>query len=133
MKNRNNKANEIIIDPDHDPDPGTKENFQSLSFHAMDSTTLSCTMRFTGLINGHSVGILLDGGSDDNFIQSRPAKCLHLDIIPFEPFNVLVGNGHTLQVEGLIQKLQIQAHNHCLQLPACCQLKELRLFWVHLG
>lgn len=73
----------------------------------MDSTLISGTLRFTGYINGHAVQVLLDGGSDDNFLQPRVANFLQLPILPIPSFKVLVGNGNALQVEGLIIGLQV--------------------------
>lgn len=84
-----------------------QQEFQSLSLHAMDSTLISGTLRFTGYINGHVVQVLLDGGSDDNFLQPRVANFLQLPILPIPSFKVLVGNGNALQVEGLIIGLQV--------------------------
>lgn len=72
------------------------------------------TMCFIGLINGHSIQILLDGDSDDNFIQLRLAKFLQLDITPTHPFKVLVGNGNSLQVEGLIKQLHVKVQGNDL-------------------
>lgn len=83
------------------------QEFQSLSLHAMDSKLIFGTLRFTGYVNGHAIQVLLDGGSDDNFLQPRVAKFLHLEILPVPTFKVLVGNGNSLQVEGLINNLQI--------------------------
>lgn len=50
------------------------------SLNVMNSVIASGTMRFMGSTKGHVVKILLDGGSDDNFIQPRVAKFLQLDI-----------------------------------------------------
>lgn len=50
------------------------------SLNVMNSVIASGTMRFMGSTKGHAVKILLDGGSDDNFIQPRVAKFLQLDI-----------------------------------------------------
>lgn len=48
----------------------------------MKSGNLSITLRFTGQIKGHPIKILLDGRSDENFIQPRIAKFLQLDTQP---------------------------------------------------
>ena len=77
----------------------------------------SGTMRFTGSINGHSVQIPLDGGSNDSFIQPQLAKFLHLEIQPTAPFKVLVGNGNALQIEGFIKDLHVKVQGHDLKFP----------------
>lgn len=51
--------------------------------------------------------ILLDGGRDDNFLQPRIAKFLHLEVQPTNPIKAMVSNGTTLQVEGCIDKLEV--------------------------
>lgn len=74
----------------------TEEAFTKHFLNAMNSAPVSGTMRFAGYINGHQVQILLDGGSDDSFIQFRLAKLLHLDVHPSIPFKVLVEDGSAL-------------------------------------
>lgn len=71
-------------------------------------------MRFIGLIGGHSVQILLDGGSDDSFIRPNLAKFLQLPIFPTRQLKVLVGDGSALLVEGLVQDLQVHIQKHKL-------------------
>lgn len=58
----------------------------------MNSSTITGTLRFSGTVNGHPVKILLDGRTDDSFIQPRLAKFLNLMIQPTKQINVLVGN-----------------------------------------
>lgn len=87
------------------------------SLNAMNSSGASGTMRFTGYVKGQSVKVLLDGGSDDNFIQPRVAKFLHLDIQPTATFKVLVGDGNFLQVEGKIDPFKISIQGCKLAFP----------------
>ncbi|XP_039140565.1 uncharacterized protein LOC120277791 [Dioscorea cayenensis subsp. rotundata] len=107
---------EFFIDP-HPPDEvqelSTKNNTK-MSLNAMSSSTVSGTMRFTGNLGGQQVNILLDGGSDDTFIQPRVVKFLKLDILPTTPLRVLVGNGQTLNVEGQIPELTIDVQGYTL-------------------
>ena len=98
-------ATDYIIAPS--PTLELEKEVQSLSLNAMDSNSISGTMKFQGTLNGHPVQNLLDGGSDDNFIQPRLVKFLHLEVIPTPCFKVLVGDGISLQVEGLLSNLQI--------------------------
>ncbi|XP_039115571.1 uncharacterized protein LOC120251094 [Dioscorea cayenensis subsp. rotundata] len=93
-----------------------EQEFQSLSLHAMNRRMVSGTLRFTGYINGYSIQILLDGGSDDNFIQPRVAKFLQLPVLPTEAFKVFVGNGSFLQVEGVVENLPLRVQNHIIHL-----------------
>lgn len=84
----------------------------------MKSIAISGIMRFTGSIAGHPVKVLLDGGSDDSFIQPRVVQFLHLGTLPTEQFKVLVGNGQFLQVKGLVPEVSLQVQGHTLTLPA---------------
>ena len=88
-----------------------------LSFNLKGSSGLG-TMRFTGLINGMQVQILLDSGSSDNSLQPIIAHCLKLPIEPIPEFKVLVGNGNALTVEGLIRELEVKIQGHSVVLPA---------------
>lgn len=76
--------------------PVEEEAPAKLALNAMNSSNLSSTLRFTGTIKGHPIKILLDGGSDENFIQPRLAKFLHLEIQPTSPIKVMVGNDTAL-------------------------------------
>lgn len=93
------------------------EEPQSVALNALESSWISGTMRFNGLIKEHSVQILLDGGSDDSFIRPKLAKFLQLPIIPTKPLKVLVGDGNALFVEGLVSDLQVQIQTHKLTFP----------------
>ncbi|XP_039120775.1 uncharacterized protein LOC120257362 isoform X1 [Dioscorea cayenensis subsp. rotundata] len=117
-------------EPPEDLDPGDadfivdldssqikEEATQKLALNAMNSATLSGILRFSGTIKGHPVNILLDGGSDDNFIQPRIAQLLHLDVQPTSSIKVMVGNGHALQVEGYIPDLSILVQGNSITLP----------------
>lgn len=74
-----------------------EEPCQKLSLNAMNNnTSASNTIKFIGSINKHSVKIMLDEGSDDNFIQPRIAQFLQSDIQPTNPFKALVGNMQSL-------------------------------------
>lgn len=75
-----------------DTTPIVEEQGQNLSLNAMNNSSAMGIMAFTRSINIHSVKILLDMGSDDNFMQPQIAQLLQLGIQPTNPFKVLVGN-----------------------------------------
>ncbi|XAR59273.1 hypothetical protein NMG60_11015020 [Bertholletia excelsa] len=58
----------------------TSAYYHHLSHNALHGASGFATLCFTGTILGHKVHVLLDSGSQDNFIQPRLAKFLHLDI-----------------------------------------------------
>ena len=106
-----------------DPSPGNEEALGSLSldhhlsYNALKGSSGLGTMKFSGTINGMALQILLDNGSSDNFLQPQIAKCLKLPIELAPNFQVLVGNGHSLVVEGLVKQLKVMVQGHPLQLP----------------
>ncbi|KAF7821825.1 Transposon Ty3-I Gag-Pol polyprotein [Senna tora] len=67
------------------PDPPSHH----LSLNALSGEHAVGTIRFTGVIQGVEVQILLDGGSSDTFIQPRVVRNLKLAVEPVTPFKVL--------------------------------------------
>lgn len=53
---------DVTVETIQESTQSLQQDFQSLSLHAMDSSLISGTLRFTGYINGHAVQVLLDGG-----------------------------------------------------------------------
>lgn len=88
-----------------------------LSFNALKGTDAVGTIHFRGMINGHAVQILLDGGSSDNYISPRLAHFLKLPIKSTANFKVMVGNGHYLISEGQIKALTVYVQGHSICLP----------------
>ena len=74
------------------------------------------TLWFKGQIHELHVHILLDGRSLDCFLQPRNSHCLKLAIEPALTFQVMVGDGNTLENEDQIKKLQVQLQDNILQL-----------------
>ena len=81
----------------------------------MKGTTSRGTIHFKGLIQGHEIQILLDGGSSDNFIQPCIAKFLQLPIQEAPRFKVLVGNGHQLEYEGEVKHIPVHIQGYSIQ------------------
>ena len=59
----------------------------------------------------------MDRGSSDNFLQPRIAKFLKLPIEKAPLFRVMVGNGNSMTVEGMIKELNIQVQGAKFELP----------------
>ncbi|KAJ4964103.1 hypothetical protein NE237_024042 [Protea cynaroides] len=68
--------------------------------------------RFTALIQGLPIQILVDSGSTHNFIQSF-AHYFGLPVEAAPRMMVLFGNGTTLHNEGLVRQLPVKFTNHC--------------------
>ncbi|WVY91553.1 hypothetical protein V8G54_037067 [Vigna mungo] len=88
-----------------------------VSFNALNGFSSLGTMRFHGSINGVTFQILLNSGSSNNFLQPRLAHYLKLPIEPISNFQVLVGNGNSLTVEGLVKDVKVTIQGHTIKLP----------------
>ena len=64
--------------------------------HSMDGGHRSRPLKVLGLIQNQEVCILIDTGSDRDFLHPAVAEKLHLPLSPIRPFRVFVGNGETL-------------------------------------
>jgi hypothetical protein len=110
------------LDPDptiEDPIVQIEEEIQHhLSLNAMKGQSGMGIIRFTGQIGNIEVQVLVDGGSSDTYLQPRIAQFLKLPIEPTPKFQVLVGNGESLTVEGIVRQLHIQVQGHELTVPA---------------
>ncbi|XP_042035404.1 uncharacterized protein LOC121781782 [Salvia splendens] len=63
---------------------------------AMHGGQRSRPLKVTGLFADREVGILIDTGSDRDFLHPKIAEGLHLPLSPILPFRVVVGNGEAL-------------------------------------
>ena len=130
-KNKNNKAKTTTtkktttagVSKSIRPHPFVEEvevedHSHHLPYNAMKGISGRGTIRFKGVIQGHELQILLDGGSSDNFIQPRIAKFLQLPIHEAPRFKVLVGNGHQLECEGEVRQVPVHIQGHSIQVSA---------------
>ena len=79
-----------------------------VSYHALMGSSSPRTLRFKGLLNGHPVQVLVDGGSTHNFVQPRIVKFVALQLDSSIPFSVTVGNGAQLLCEGGISHVPLR-------------------------
>ncbi|OIT22966.1 hypothetical protein A4A49_63730, partial [Nicotiana attenuata] len=93
--------------PSDSPQPDTPLESPSLltiSLHAFAGGLSPSTLRFTAVVKGNPVQVLIDGGSTHNFMHPRTAKKFKLPVEPASAFSVLVGNGQTLSCLGVIYR-----------------------------
>ncbi|XP_041994863.1 uncharacterized protein LOC121744871 [Salvia splendens] len=64
--------------------------------HALHEGRRSRPLRVVGTIQGRDVSVMIDTGSDRDFLHPDIAKHLHLPLSPIRPFRVIVGNGEAL-------------------------------------
>lgn len=106
------------------PTPTAVENIEEqpsihhLSLHAFQGQQGKATIRFVGNILGIEVQILLDGGSSDCSIHPRIAKHLQLPIEPASQVRVMIGDGYSMQGEGVIRELPVQIQGYIITFPA---------------
>ncbi|GAU23864.1 hypothetical protein TSUD_369720 [Trifolium subterraneum] len=113
-------------DNELEPDPPeesltshTSEDTQhQLSLNAMKGISGMGIIRFTGRIGNIDIQVLVDGESSDTYLQPRIAHFLRVPIEPTPKFQVLVGNGQSLTVEGIVRQLHVQVQGHELTVPA---------------
>ncbi|XP_061358034.1 uncharacterized protein LOC133302292 [Gastrolobium bilobum] len=94
---------------------GGEDDIPGISLHAMDGQYSSSTLRLKGLINKHSVQVLVDEGSTHNFVQERIVKFLGLEVQPIGQFKVMVGNEASLGCKGVCRRvgLELQGYKFC--------------------
>ncbi|WVY93439.1 hypothetical protein V8G54_032527 [Vigna mungo] len=103
----------LILDPPS-PAPVADGRPSQVSLHAFTGGVGSSTIRLQGQIGNNPVSILVDGGSDHNFIQDRVAKFLDLPSIPYNPLTVMVGSDNLLRCDHLCPEVEIKIQEHTL-------------------
>ncbi|XP_042022920.1 uncharacterized protein LOC121770215 [Salvia splendens] len=78
--------------------------------HAMDGGRRSRPIKVVGVIHDREVCVLIDTGSDQDFLHLKIAESLHLPLSPIRPFKVIVGNGAALLCTRVSRqtKLEVQ-------------------------
>jgi hypothetical protein len=112
---------EETLDPDAEDTPNSTDGDEiqhHLSMNAMKGNGGMGIIRFTGMIGNIAVQVLVDGGSSDTYLQPRIAQFLKVPIEATPKFQVLVGNGQCLTVEGIVRQLHLQVQGHELIIPA---------------
>jgi len=82
-------------------EPVLEETPSQVSLHAFTNGIGSSTIRLQGQIGNKPVSILVDGGSDHNFVQDQVAKFLDLPLVPYNPLTVMVGSGNLMRCDRL--------------------------------
>lgn len=107
------------IDPPDEPPPieDVTQSLHHISLNAMAGASGVGVIRFIRHVADLTIQILVDGGRSDNFLQPHVAHFLHLPVEPAPPFNVLVGNGQTMEHEGRVQNFAVTIQGHLIQVP----------------
>lgn len=86
----------------------------SISYLALSGGQVPTMLRFMGSVKGHSVQVLLDGGSTHNFIHSRMDKFLCLSIEDSFTSSVMVEDGNRLKCLGVVRQLSLIVQDYTL-------------------
>ncbi|KAJ0940339.1 putative nucleotidyltransferase, Ribonuclease H [Helianthus annuus] len=86
----------------------------TISYNALSGGCSITTLRFTGLIHGQEVQVLLDGGSTHCFVQTRIATFLKFPVESITPFSVVVGSGERLPCSGLARNVEVIIQGHSI-------------------
>jgi len=78
-----------------------------LSLDAFEGVRRARTIRFAAELNGIVIQVMIDGGSNDNFLQPRLAKFMQLEVEQSPKLRVMVGNGNRLETEGYIRNISV--------------------------
>lgn len=110
-----NPDNPVLIEDVTDED-SIPLHFQ-LSPQAVEGQDSPRVLKFTGLIAGLHVSVLVDTGSSHNIIQPRIAKYLHLNLSSIQPFTVMVGNGDRLKCTQFCHKVPLRLQSQTFIIP----------------
>jgi hypothetical protein len=70
------------------------------------------TFRVRGVLQGHKVSILIDGGASHNFIDSTLLKRRHIPTTEFEGFKVEVASGRIMPCDRYILGMNLTLGRH---------------------
>lgn len=74
------------------------------------------SMSMKGSINGHTIQVLIDSGSTNNFISNRMSSFLALPTSPTQPFKVRVGSGAYLHCHQICHEVTLLVQSHSFNL-----------------
>lgn len=77
-----------------------------------------------GVLQNREVSILIDTGSDMDFMHPAVAEQLHIPLSPIKPFRVFVGNGEALLCTHISKQTKLEIHGNVL-------LVDLHILTVH--
>ncbi|XP_077230633.1 uncharacterized protein LOC143863761 [Tasmannia lanceolata] len=83
-----------------------------VSYYAIVGQQNPSTIRVTGVSHQYSIHALIDSGSTHNFVKEKIARSLHWDIVPTNPFKVLIGNGDSLLCNRKCVNVKLSLQNH---------------------
>lgn len=97
-------ANDMVLE-DSDEIPTGQPELQNMelsesAFHGTTPLQPLHTMKVVGIVNGHTVRILLDSGSTHNFVDGRLVKKLGWHMQGTKPFDVMIADGGRVRSHG---------------------------------
>jgi hypothetical protein len=77
------------------------------------------TFKMRGVLQGHRVSVLIDGGASHNFIDGALLKRRHIPIVEFEGLKVEVAGGSTMPCNRYIPGMKLTLGRHELVQDVC--------------
>jgi len=113
---------DVVLQPPEPPDTEDSSNELPvedlhLSLDAFKGVRRAQTIRFATDLHGMTIHVMIDGGSNDNFLQPRLAKFLKLEVEQSPKLRVMVGNGNKLETEGYIRNIYVNMQGAQIDLP----------------
>ncbi|KAM1180631.1 hypothetical protein COP1_019785 [Malus domestica] len=96
-----------VITPTDQPELHHMELSES-AFYGTPHLQSLHTMKVAGLVNGHTVRILLDSGSTHNFGDGWLVKKLGWHMQGTKPFNVMIANGGRVRSQGYCKQVKME-------------------------
>lgn len=76
--------------------------------NSLEGSRRSRPLKVVGVIQDREVCILIDTGSDRDFLHTTIAETLHLPLSPIRPFRVYVGNGEALLCTHMSKQTKVK-------------------------
>lgn len=102
---------------DEVPEEAPDAHYFQLSPEAISGSISPKALKFTGLVNGLRVTILVDTGSTHNIMQPRIAHHLQLFQTPIKSFTVMVGNGEHMTCTTSCPNVPLWIQAHYFEIP----------------
>jgi hypothetical protein len=111
----NNTSNRELPQEEEDPGIFFLEEFPEISLNAIIGTPSPKTMRLVGIVQFHSLTILIDSGSIHNFLYVKFVAILGFKPLQVDGISVRVANGHKVFSPGSCKAVSIKLQGFSFQ------------------
>ncbi|RWW12210.1 hypothetical protein BHE74_00035776 [Ensete ventricosum] len=110
VEDEDNEPPEESLEPEEE---GTEEERQSVDFtvHALAGYSNPQTMKVVGLLKQQAITVLIDTSNTNNFLNSKVAARMALQIEGCKKFDVKVANGRILKCDQRCSRVKLLLHD----------------------